>query len=84
MGITNLDTVYQPRIDVIKDESGVLVTDCNSSLSRWREHLSRALNVHGVTHVIQTEIQTAEQLVPEPSAFDVELAIGKAKKDAIH
>jgi hypothetical protein len=42
------------------------------------------LNVHGVTHVIQTEIQTAEQLVPEPSASDIELAIEKAKKDAIH
>ena len=62
----------------------MLVTDCNSILSKWREHISQPLNIHGVSHVRQMEIQTAEQLVPEPSAFDVELAIDKAKKDAIH
>jgi len=34
------------------------------------------MNVHGVR---QTEIYTAEPLVPEPSASDVELAIEKLK-----
>jgi hypothetical protein len=33
--------------------------------------------VHGVNNVRQTEIQTAEPLVPELSAFEVELAIEK-------
>ena len=28
---------------------------------------------------IQTEVHTAEPLVPEPSVFEVELAIGKLK-----
>jgi hypothetical protein len=37
------------------------------------------LNVHGVNDVRQTEIHTAELLVPEPSAFDVEFAIEKLK-----
>jgi len=37
------------------------------------------LNVHGVSDVRQT----AEPLVFEPSAFEVELAIGKAKKTQI-
>jgi hypothetical protein len=37
------------------------------------------LNVHGVSDVRQTEIHTAEPLVPEPSAFEVELAIEKLK-----
>ena len=32
----------------------------------------------------QTEIHTAEPLVPEPSAFEVELAIEKIKKVTIH
>jgi len=35
--------------------------------------------VNGVKDVGQAEIHTAEQLVPEPSAFEVELAIGKLK-----
>ena len=35
--------------------------------------------VHGVNDVKQTEIHTAEPLVPKPSAFEVELAIEKIK-----
>jgi len=37
------------------------------------------VNVHGVHDGKQTEIHTAEPLVPEPSAFKVELAIEKLK-----
>jgi hypothetical protein len=37
------------------------------------------LNVHGVSDVRQAEIHTAELLVPEPSALEVELAIEKLK-----
>jgi hypothetical protein len=37
------------------------------------------LDVHGVNDVRQMDIHTAEQLVPEPSAFEVELAIVKLK-----
>jgi len=37
------------------------------------------LNIHGVSDVTQTEIHTAEPLVPEPSAFEAELAIEKLK-----
>jgi hypothetical protein len=36
--------------------------------------------VHGVNDVRQTEIHTAEPLVPEPSAFEIELAIEKLKR----
>ena len=35
--------------------------------------------MHGVKDVGQAEIHTAEPLVPEPSAFELELAIGKLK-----
>jgi hypothetical protein len=38
------------------------------------------LNVNGVNGIRQTEIHTAKPLVPEPSAFDVEMAIGKLKR----
>jgi len=34
----------------------------------------------GVNDVRQTEIHTAEPLVPEPSAFEVEMAIKKLKR----
>ena len=37
------------------------------------------LNVHGAKDVRQEETHTAEPLVPEPSAFEVELAIEKLK-----
>jgi hypothetical protein len=39
------------------------------------------LNVHGAKDVKQTEIHTAEPLVPEPSSFQVEIAIVKLKRD---
>jgi hypothetical protein len=35
------------------------------------------LNVHSVSDVRQIEIQTAEPLVPDPSSFEVEIAISK-------
>ena len=38
-----------------------------------------SLNIHGVSKIRQTEIHTAEPLVPEPSAFEVELAIEMLK-----
>jgi len=46
---------------------------------RWRNYFSQLFNVHGVKYVGQAEIHTAEPLVPEPSAFEVELAIGNLK-----
>jgi hypothetical protein len=42
-------------------------------------YFSQILNVHGVSDVRQAEIHTAEPLVPEPSALEVELAIEKLK-----
>ena len=47
---------------------------------RWTKHFSQLLNIHGVIDVRQTEIHTAEPLVPEPSAIEFEMAIGKLKR----
>jgi hypothetical protein len=44
---------------------------------------SQLLNVHAVNDARQTEIRTEEPLVPEPSAFEVEMAIEKIKKTQI-
>jgi hypothetical protein len=46
---------------------------------RRRNYFSQILNVHGVSDIRQAEIHTAEPLVPEPSALEVELAIEKLK-----
>ena len=48
-------------------------------MPRWRKYFSQLFNVHGVRDVGQVEIPTAEPLVPEPSAFEVVLAIDKLK-----
>jgi len=63
----------------VKDENGDLVADSHSIVARWRKYFSQLFNVHGVKDVRQAEIQTAEPLVPEPSAAEFELAIDKLK-----
>jgi len=70
---------YQSRNNIVKDEKGDLVTDSFSIVARWRNYFSQLLNVHGVYDVRQTDIHTAEPLVPEPSASEVELAIEKPR-----
>jgi len=51
----------------------------HSILARWRKIFPQVLNVIGFTDVKQTEIHIAEPLVPQPSAFDVEMATEKLK-----
>jgi hypothetical protein len=70
---------YEPSPDIVQDEKGDLVTDSHSILARWRNHFCQPFTVHGVNEVRQTEIHTAEPLVPEPSAFEVEMACEKLK-----
>src|SRR5215475_7203663 len=67
-GINDFKKGYQPRTNIIKDQKGDLVSDSHSILARWRNYFSQLLNVHGVNNVGQTEIHTAETLIPEPSA----------------
>ena len=78
--INDFKNGYQPRTNIVKDEKGDLVTDPHSILARCRNHFSQLLNVHRVNDVKQTEIHTAEPLVPEPSASEVELATEKQKR----
>ena len=78
-GINDFKKGYQPRCDIVMDEKGDLVADSRSILARWRNYFSQLFNVHGVKDVGQVEIPTADPLVPEPSAFEFELAIDKLK-----
>jgi hypothetical protein len=65
---------------MVKEENGDLLADSHSILNRWKNYFCQLLNVHGVNAVKQTEIHTAEPLVPEPSSFEVEIAIEKLKR----
>ena len=49
-------------------------------MSGWRKHFSQLLNVHAINDVRQTEICTAEPLVPESSAFEFEMTTEKLKR----
>jgi len=62
----------------VKDEKGYLVADSHSIVARWRKYFFQLFNVHGVKDVRQAEIHTAEPLVPEPSAAEVELKSHKS------
>ena len=75
--ISNFQKGYQPTTDTVKNENDDLLTDSQSISARWKNHFSQLLNIRVVNYISQTEIQTAEPLVPEPSDFDVELAIEK-------
>jgi hypothetical protein len=48
-------------------------------LNSWKNYFCQLLNVYGAGGVRQTDIHTAEPFVPEPSASEVEVAIGKLK-----
>jgi len=78
-GISDFKKGYQPRCNIVKYEKGDLVADSQSIVARWRNYFYQLLNVHGVKDVGQAEIHTAETLVPEPSASEVQLAIDKLK-----
>jgi len=78
-GINDFKKGYQPRTNIVKDDKGDLVADFHSILARWGNYFSQILNVHGINDVMQTEIHTAEPLVPEPNASEVELAIENLK-----
>ena len=78
-GINDFKKGYQPRTLIVKEEKGDLFAGSHSIMTRWRNYFSHLLTVHGAKDVRQEEIHTAEPLVSEPSAFEVELAIEKLK-----
>jgi hypothetical protein len=78
-GINEFKKGYQPRINIIKDENGNLITNPKNVLNRWKNFFNQVLNVHGVHDVKQMDVHTAEPLIPGPSLVKVEIAVGKLK-----
>jgi hypothetical protein len=79
-GINECKKGYQPRTNLVKDERGELLVDRHEILNGWKSYFCELLNVHGAGGVRQTEMHTAEPFMPEPSASEVEVAIGKLKR----
>jgi len=73
-GVTSLELI------LVQDEKCDLVTDSHSILARQRSHFYQLFNVHGMSDVRHREIHTAEPLVPEASAHEVEMGIGKLRR----
>ncbi|PNF40670.1 hypothetical protein B7P43_G04763, partial [Cryptotermes secundus] len=63
-GINDFKRGYQPSSNLVKDENGDLLAD-SKILNTWRNYFSQLLNVHRVSDVRQTEINTAEPLIHE-------------------
>jgi hypothetical protein len=63
----------------VKDENGDLLADSQNILNRRKNYCSQLLNVHSVSDIRQIELHTAEPLVPDPSPFEVKIAIAKLK-----
>jgi len=78
-GIIDFEKGYQPRTNIVQYEKDDLDRDSHSILARRSYYFSQLLNVLGINDISQTEIHTAEHLLPEPSAFEVEMAVEKLK-----
>jgi hypothetical protein len=62
-------------MNFVNDEKGDLLADHHRIVNRWKNCLCGILNVYAAGGVRQTEVL----FVPEPSASDVEVTIGKFK-----
>jgi hypothetical protein len=64
----------------VKDENGGLLVNSHNILNRRKNYYSQLLNVCRVSGIRQTEIHTAELLVPRPLPFEIEIAIAELKR----
>jgi hypothetical protein len=55
--ISDFQTGYQSKSNIVKDEKGDLVTDCHIILARWGKNFSLLFDAHGVSDVRPTYIQ---------------------------
>jgi sorting nexin-29 len=65
---------------LVNDYKSNLLADLLKIFNRWKNYFRQLLYVHGAGGVRQTEMHTAELFVPEPSASEAEVAIGKLER----
>jgi glutamate synthase domain-containing protein 1 len=56
-----------------------MLADSHSILNRWKNHSCQLLNAHEFKHIRQTEIDTADMLLPKPSSVQAEMTNEKLK-----
>ena len=78
-GTSDFKKGYQPGTNIVSDGKGDLVIDCHGIFARWRNCFSKLLNLHEFNVVRETAKHAAGPLVPEPSAFEFDMAIEKLK-----
>jgi hypothetical protein len=78
-GINEFKKGYEPRTNLVKDKRSDILADPHVILNRWKNYFCQLLNVHGAGGVRQNEKHTAKPFVLEPSASEIEVAIGKLK-----
>jgi hypothetical protein len=64
----------------VYNENGDLVTGSLNILVRWRNHSYQFLNAYDYNDIGHTEICTAEPLVLDTSAYELEIAVEKTKR----
>jgi hypothetical protein len=79
-GINEFNKGYQPRSNLVKDENGDLLANSHNIFNMWKNYLSQLLNVQRASDVRHIQIHRAKPLVPDPSPFQVEIAIAKLKR----
>jgi hypothetical protein len=71
---------YWTRTTIINSKNGDNLAVSHCVVNRCWKYFSELFSTHGFYDVRQTEIRTAELLVPEPSAADVEMAMERLKR----
>jgi hypothetical protein len=79
-GLTEFKKGYQLKTNMVNDDRCDLLADPQQILTRWKNYFCQLLKVQGPGSIRQTEIQTAEPFVPEPSAAKVDVDIRKMKR----
>jgi hypothetical protein len=65
---------------LVKDNRGDPTCGSSKILNRWKNYFFQLLKVHREYGVRENEMHTAKPFVPQPSASEVEVAIGKLKR----
>jgi hypothetical protein len=79
-GINEFKKGYQSRTNLVKEKKGDLLVDPHKILNRWKNYFCQLLSVHGAHGRRQTEMHTAKPFVPESSAYEADVAVGKLKR----
>jgi hypothetical protein len=79
-GIDYFKEGYQPKTDIVRDEKGGLFTDAYIILDMRRNLFTQFFYIHVFNCVRQTEIHTAEPLVPELIVSEFKMAIERTER----